>query len=1511
MSDTLSWALRATVSVGFVLVLVLSVSSATVVATDSTIEMNQVQEDETGSEYNTTLAGNTTRIDTGTQTQDSIETSSGDLTISGSFKYEHKFTGQLEGGWGAKVKVIDDDPIDNDVLKTVYVQQDGSFSATIDESTIQDNNDDGDLDLFLKFETSNGNVQVMDTNANPLGNIYSWRYPNSGTVSKGTGDSWSVGEIEANGQNESLHILRNGMRGWHYTYSNTPENYKTSQVSIVWEDGRSLQGPAYCGAYMVIRCTIKFQFSAPIVLGSEIHIDDDSAWMEDTILHEYGHHVMHSVYGYLAYTSSGCNGLGGHVPGCKYGKEAGWAEGWATFFSTAVQDDAGYIPLPTNTGIENYQRVEFKYNGQNYDFGVPTTDRDEGSINGALWDLYDTGEDDRDVPPDLDGDGTWDGASTSQPSIDTQVADDEISSDFATIWEAFKATETSYSGPQSGEHVDTMREFYNNWLDQNNNEKELKETLFLNGIDYDNQAPNAEISTSGGSGGPLTVSASASDPDNNVEQVIFRIKKDGTVEGEKIDKDGSDGWSKDFSVSESGEWTAIAVPVDEIGKMGEKGTMKTYVSPSSPANPSPSDGASGVGTGTALSWDSPTSSATYDVYLEAGDTTPDQLVSDGQSDTNYEPTLEQSSTYYWQVVAKGPNGQEAQSPVWSFETVSDDSGPTAPSNPTPESSATGIATSTTLSWDASTYDEYFFYDIYFGTSSDPSYYASKDGTSVDVGGLQQGETYYWRVVANGGTQETSSPTWSFDTSSGSGDISIKNPQFRNEERDGPLAISGPYSLDEGYLEYTDKTTVDHDNEYDLRVINDRGIVVSTKEDEAYDGEDSATKLDMDDGEASIFRTPGTHSAEIILHAHRSGETYSTTKATEVEVQKSDNDMSVLPANPKVGETVSADVSHISQDSGETPIEGYEWTVIKNPDGDTEFVKEVSGPNKDEISFTPSEAAEYEIVASDSSNYNGYVIDDVDFQVRSSLPEPSLSVDGFSAPSTATAGETFSAEVDLTNSGDATANYIIRFKANGNIHEVEAANEDPQDSRTERGEFTLPAGTHEVKAVVIDSHNNKHAGPELTETVTVEENTQPDEPTITSPPDGASDLTRQPTLEWSASDPDGDTLTYDIRLEKGDSSPDNTVQTGVTSSSLTPSQLDYGSTYYWQVVAKDEHGASNTGPVWQFTTEPEPNRPPTASVDATPSNPAVGEFVELDATGSSDPNGDPLDYDWTIQSSPEGTSPSLTSGNAITSFLASEPGIYEIELTVNDPSGLEDTVTTTVGTTDKTAPTAEAGSDITTSEGNTVNFNGGLSSDNVGIVSYEWDFDDGDAAAGRTPSHVYPNPGEYTVELTVTDAAGNTDTDTLTVTVEENTLPTASFEYSPSTPTVSDTVSFNASESNDPDGSIQSYEWDFGDGITATATGSKSSYSYDSPGNYTIELTVTDGNGATDTDRMNITVEEEPEDTVDNRRELGRGESEDADLDDRRDQSRSEDRDIDRRRGSGRGGEREGDRGQSR
>jgi len=92
-------------------------------------------------------------------------------------------------------------------------------------------------------------------------------------------------------------------------------------------------------------------------------------------------------------------------------------------------------------------------------------------------------------------------------------------------------------------------------------------------------------------------------------------------------------------------------------------------------------------------------------------------------------------------------------------------------------------------------------------------------------------------------------------------------------------------------------------------------------------------------------------------------------------------------------------------------------------------------------------------------------------------------------------------------------------------------------------------------------------------------------------------------------------------------------------------------------------------------------------------------------------------------------------------------------------------------TDNDAPTAEAGPDQSALVDETVYFDGSGSSDNIGITTYSWDFDDSDGIqvddTGVTASHVYTTAGVYTVTLTVDDEAGNGPvSDTLEVTVSE-------------------------------------------------------------------------------------------------------------------------------------------------
>ena len=87
--------------------------------------------------------------------------------------------------------------------------------------------------------------------------------------------------------------------------------------------------------------------------------------------------------------------------------------------------------------------------------------------------------------------------------------------------------------------------------------------------------------------------------------------------------------------------------------------------------------------------------------------------------------------------------------------------------------------------------------------------------------------------------------------------------------------------------------------------------------------------------------------------------------------------------------------------------------------------------------------------------------------------------------------------------------------------------------------------------------------------------------------------------------------------------------------------------------------------------------------------------------------------------------------------------------------------------DNVPPVARAASDIYQSFAPlTVNFNANDSSDDQAIVSYVWDFGDGNTTDGDKAVHIYTEPGVYTARLTVTDEQGATDTDDIQITVKE-------------------------------------------------------------------------------------------------------------------------------------------------
>jgi hypothetical protein len=102
-------------------------------------------------------------------------------------------------------------------------------------------------------------------------------------------------------------------------------------------------------------------------------------------------------------------------------------------------------------------------------------------------------------------------------------------------------------------------------------------------------------------------------------------------------------------------------------------------------------------------------------------------------------------------------------------------------------------------------------------------------------------------------------------------------------------------------------------------------------------------------------------------------------------------------------------------------------------------------------------------------------------------------------------------------------------------------------------------------------------------VQLQGNRPPSAPSNPSPPDGTADVALTPTLSWTASDPDGDPLMYDLYF--GSISPPETLLVAElsTNSFTIDVPLDSGTTYYWRVVANDGGGLSTQGPEWRFTT----------------------------------------------------------------------------------------------------------------------------------------------------------------------------------------------------------------------------------------------------------------------------------------------------------------------------------------
>ncbi len=252
----------------------------------------------------------------------------------------------------------------------------------------------------------------------------------------------------------------------------------------------------------------------------------------------------------------------------------------------------------------------------------------------------------------------------------------------------------------------------------------------------------------------------------------------------------------------------------------------------------------------------------------------------------------------------------------------------------------------------------------------------------------------------------------------------------------------------------------------------------------------------------------------------------------------------------------------------------------------------------------------------------------------------------------------------------------------------------------------------------------------------------------------------------------------------------------------------------------------------------------ANFSAAPTQVCVGDPVVFsDLT-----TGLPLGWDWDF-----GDFGSSNAQNPSHAYAA--PGFYSVELITTRGPGCADTVVQTNLIEVLPIPTANFSATNNTgcSAPLTVNFTD-LS---VGAVSWLWNFGDGDTSNAASPSHDYTANGTYSVSLTVTGLNGCTHT------VTQNNLvqiipPVANFTYSGiQAGCMPRTIMFDGfPHSTTTFGTISTYEWDFGDGVTSNNP--NPNHTYTIPGNWTVTLIVTTTGGCKDTLTMPALISTGPD-----------------------------------------------------
>lgn len=229
----------------------------------------------------------------------------------------------------------------------------------------------------------------------------------------------------------------------------------------------------------------------------------------------------------------------------------------------------------------------------------------------------------------------------------------------------------------------------------------------------------------------------------------------------------------------------------------------------------------------------------------------------------------------------------------------------------------------------------------------------------------------------------------------------------------------------------------------------------------------------------------------------------------------------------------------------------------------------------------------------------------------------------------------------------------------------------------------------------------------------------------------------------------------------------------------------------------------------------------------------------------------LQYIWDFG---DGTTSNQTEPNHTYTYQ----GNFTYSLTVYDSSGSSDFMSGTseinvIGGNNRPQITIFTYSKVTADILEELNFTGeGIDSDLGNSLIFTWNFGDGTVLQGQNVSHSFTEQGLYNVSLSLADQHGATDQESVLIGIETNVPPNITqMSWTPTTNTdVPVTINFTGAAS-DPNGSIASYLWDFGDG--GSSSDQNPAYVYQYGGDFLVKLTVEDDEGLTIASQNYITI----------------------------------------------------------